>query len=118
MAQGATLYANSNVAHFVNAAAFSTPPAVTSVGQTSLAPLGGGPTQALGPAFHRLDLSLFKSFPIREGVSVELRAECFNFSNTPNFANPTLLNYQDSTSFGRLTATRDSPNDPREFNSD
>ena len=29
-----------------------------------------------------------RPFAVREGVKLELRAECFNFTNTPNFAQP------------------------------
>ncbi len=41
-----------------------------------------------GPDLRRGDLSLFKTVPLREGVQLELRAECFNITNTPNFAKP------------------------------
>ena len=108
-------YANSSVAHFLNAAAFSNPPAVTTVGQADIAPLGGSPTQVTGPKFRRLDLSLFKRFPVSDRVDLEFRAESFNATNSPNFSNPSLLNFLDTTSFGRITTTRDAPNDPREI---
>ena len=41
-----------------------------------------------GPNLRRGDLSLFKTIPIREALTLELRAECFNITNTPNFAQP------------------------------
>ncbi len=104
-----------DVNHFLNAAAFSNPPAATHIGQTDYTPLGGAPTQVSGPPFRRLDLSLFKRIPVSDRISFEFRAEAFNVTNTPNFANPSLLNFLDTTSFGRVTATRDSPNDPREL---
>ena len=44
--------------------------------------------QLFGPDLRRGDLSLFKTVPIREGVALELRAECFNITNTPNFGTP------------------------------
>ena len=47
-----------------------------------------GRNQLFGPHLRRGDLSLFKTIPVREGVKLELRAECFNFTNTPNFAQP------------------------------
>jgi hypothetical protein len=35
--------------------------------------------------------------------------------NTPNFSNPSSLNFLDRTSFGRITSTRDNSNAPREL---
>ena len=104
-----------NVEQYYDPAAFATPPVVTQVGQTDYAPLGGGNTQVSGPPLHRLDFSLFKSFPVSETMRFEFRAESFNLTNTPAFAQPGNLNYLDTTNFGRITATRDAPNDPREI---
>ena len=55
--------------------------------------------QVFGPDLRRGDLSLFKTIPIREGLHLELRAECFNFTNTPNFAAPnrTITSYAASS---------------------
>lgn len=111
---GQNPYANSSVAHFVNAAAFANPAAVAAVGQTNVAPLGGEATQVSGPPFRRLDVSFFKQFHFGERFYSEFRGELFNITNTPNFANPSSLNFSNTTSFGQITATRDSPNDPRE----
>jgi hypothetical protein len=109
-------YAGSHdVNHFVNAAAFDNPSTVTRVGQTDVAPLGGRGTQVTGPPFRRFDLSLFKQFKTSERTYVEFRAEAFNLTNTPNFSNPSSLNFLDTTSFGRITSTRDNPNDPRQL---
>jgi Carboxypeptidase regulatory-like domain/TonB dependent receptor-like, beta-barrel len=41
-----------------------------------------------GPGYVNLDLSLFRSFSIAERYKLELRAEAFNFTNTPHFINP------------------------------
>ena len=41
-----------------------------------------------GPAFHNLDFSFFKNFPIRESMKIQFRAEFFNIFNTPNFSTP------------------------------
>ncbi|MGH9618509.1 MAG: hypothetical protein ACRD45_02200 [Bryobacteraceae bacterium] len=87
----------------------------TNIGQTDYAPLGGAPSQVTGPPFRRLDLSLFKQFHITERIHAEFRAEMFNVTNTANFANPSHLNFDNVTNFGQITATRDSPNDPREI---
>ena len=112
---GQNLYANSNVNHFVNYAAFSNPPLATKIGQTDITPLGGSPTQALGPPFRSLQLSLFKQFQITEHTHLEFRAECFNLTNTPNFSNPSTLNYLNAVSFGKIASIRDNPNDAREL---
>jgi hypothetical protein len=104
-----------NVQHFYNAAAFADPAPVRTVGQTDYSPLGGGPTQVSGPPYRRLDFSLFKSFPVNERMRFEFRAESFNLTNTPNFSLPSNLNYQDAANFGKITSTRDAPNDAREL---
>ena len=41
-----------------------------------------------GPGVTNLDLGLFRVFKAGERVSVQLRAEAFNFTNTPHFNNP------------------------------
>jgi hypothetical protein len=41
-----------------------------------------------GPGVFNWDLGIFRTFPINERVKVEFRAEAFNFTNTPHFANP------------------------------
>jgi hypothetical protein len=41
-----------------------------------------------GPGLRNLDLSLQKSFPIREAKRIEFRAEAFNSTNTPIFNAP------------------------------
>ncbi|MBI3682755.1 MAG: carboxypeptidase regulatory-like domain-containing protein [Acidobacteria bacterium] len=40
------------------------------------------------PAMRNLDLSLFKNFRITEGIRLQVRAESFNFTNTPIFGGP------------------------------
>jgi hypothetical protein len=112
---GQNAYAGQNVSHFYNAAAFATPAPVTVPGQSDLSPLGGGEGQVYGPAFRRIDLSVFKSFPIGENKRFEFRAESFNLSNTPNFSLPSTLNYLNTVNFGQITSTRDNPNDAREL---
>ena len=104
-----------NVQQYYNPAAFATPPVVTSVGQTDYAPLGGGNTQLEGPPLRRMDFSAFKAFPVTERMRFEFRAEIFNLTNTPAFAQPGNLNYLNTTTFAQITSTRDAPNDPREI---
>ena len=87
---------------------------VACVPLTGLGALGGGPTQIEGPGFHRLDFSIFKNIPINERFRLEFRSELFNIFNHPNFHSPSNNNYSDPH-FGEITATRDSPNDPRQI---
>jgi hypothetical protein len=114
-----------NVNQWMNPAAFTSPPTATTIGQTDYAPLGGAPSQLLGPGFHRLDFALFKQFRTSERTSLEFRAEFFNLTNTPNFAAPGFggngvtpapgaLDYTSST-FGTINSTRDLQNDQREI---
>jgi hypothetical protein len=103
-----------NVNQWMNPAAFTNPAVVATIGQTGYGPLGGAPAQVVGPGFHRLDFSLFKQFRTSESTNLEFRFEFFNIFNTPNFANPTNVNFS-SPAFGSITSTRDTPNDPRQI---
>jgi hypothetical protein len=57
-----------------------------------------------GPGVVNMDMSLFRTFPIKERVNLQFRAESFNISNTPHFANPS--GNANSSNFGRITATQ------------
>ena len=56
-----------------------------------------------GPGLFSLNLSLFKDIRIRERATVQIRAETFNFTNTPEFANPNTS--VTSANFGYVTGT-------------
>jgi hypothetical protein len=60
-----------------------------------------------GPALYNWDVSVFKSFSIRESVKAQFRAEALNATNTPYFGNPntTLTNNQ----FGTITSQINNP---------
>lgn len=50
---------------------------------------GNTPLNVLhGPSQRRLDASLFKDFTLQANWRVQLRAEVYNVTNTPSFANP------------------------------
>ncbi len=102
-----------NVNNFLNVAAFANAPAATSIGQTNFAPLGGEAFQATGPPLRRVDFSMFKEFPLTESTHLEFRAEVFNLTNTPWFANPSSLSISNPLTFGRITSLVDGSNDPR-----
>jgi hypothetical protein len=54
-----------------------------------------------------VDLSLFRTFPIREKMRVEFRAEAFNATNTPVWGTP-IANYS-NVNFGRITGIANTP---------
>jgi hypothetical protein len=128
---GQKIYAGPhNVNQWLNPAAFTQPcqlgssyrpipgsPAGCAL-MTGFGILGGADTQAHGPGFHRLDFSLFKSFQTSETTRLEFRSEFFNLTNTPQFANPSFLDFTNSTAtrpFGHITKLRDGANDPRQI---
>jgi hypothetical protein len=57
-----------------------------------------------GPGVVNADLSLFRTFRFTERFNLQFRAESFNLSNTPHFANPN--GNVNSSLFGRITATQ------------
>jgi len=114
-----------SVDQWLNPQAYATPPLATTIGQTDYSPLGGGPSNFVGPGFHRIDFSVFKQFALTERFRLEFRSEFFNLTNHPNFSNPGFsgngvtaapgsLDYT-SNQFGVITSTRDGQNDPREI---
>lgn len=52
---------------------------------------------------HNADLSFIKQFAIREGMSLQIRGEFFNLTNTPRFGYPDLAVGDDT--FGEVTTT-------------
>jgi hypothetical protein len=65
-----------------------------------------GRNQFYGPGFIQDNISAFKSFPIRETISLETRVDAFQLSNSPQFSNPS--NSITSTTFGQITGTTSS----------
>ncbi len=92
-----------NATQFLNPAAFANP----ATAATGLAALGGSPTQVSGPAYHKLDASLFREIPLVAGTRLEIRAEAFNVTNTPNFSAPGSLTFTTPSTFASITSTRD-----------
>ena len=63
-----------------------------------------GRNEFYGPGVAEGDVSLFKTLHFTERFGTELRAEVYNLTNTPQFANPD-TNLADGT-FGQITGTR------------
>ena len=57
-----------------------------------------------GPGVVNTDLSLFRTFKLRERLDMQFRAEAFNLSNTPHFANPN--RNANSSNFGKILETQ------------
>lgn len=103
--------------HWLNPAAYTDPTDnTTTPNVTDFAPMGAKPGNGYGPAFHRGDLSLQKSFqlPTEKENVIEIRGDAFNLTNTANFGQPGTLT-PSSSAFASITSERDSPNDSREF---
>jgi hypothetical protein len=96
------------VAQWLNPSAFAEPPPATAIGQIDYSPLGGGQEQARGPNFSNLDSSILKEFRINDTSRFEFRAEAFNTTNTPPFAQPTSqLNFT-TAKFSNISSTKNS----------
>jgi len=64
-----------------------------------------GARNILGPGFVGIDMGLTRKFQVREGQSIEFRAEAFNLPNHLNPGNP-VTNLSSST-FGRIQSADD-----------
>jgi hypothetical protein len=79
--------------YYFNPAAFAAAPAGV---------LGNEGYETLrGPGQTDLDVSLFRSFKIKERFTAQFRAECYNISNTPAFSSP--QGSVTSSTFGEIT---------------
>jgi Carboxypeptidase regulatory-like domain len=86
-------------ARFFNTNAFATAPQFT-IGSASRNPVRG-------PAYRDLDLALVKNTTLFHETSLEFRAEFFNVTNTPAFAQPN--GSFGSAAFGSITGTFTDP---------
>lgn len=58
----------------------------------------------LGPGQFNMDVGLFRTFQLTEGVQMQFRAEALNFTNTPHLNNPN--GNVSSSSYAQITSTR------------
>ncbi len=61
-----------------------------------------------GPDQKNLDLSIQRTFPIKERVNLDFRTEFFNFTNTPKFGQP-VNDFAAGPAFGVITSTSGNP---------
>jgi Carboxypeptidase regulatory-like domain/TonB dependent receptor-like, beta-barrel len=92
---GSPYPSNQTVQQWINPAAFAVP----SLG--TYGNLGSG--AILAPGSLTVNVALSRLFTIREGQTLEVRAEAFNFINRANFAPPTLA--ENNATFGQITQT-------------
>ena len=84
---GVNRYQGGNVSggrQYLNPAAFIDPSKVTTIPQYG----DSGRDSVRGPGIFDLDASIKRTFPIHEAIAIELMAESFDITNTPQFANP------------------------------
>ena len=94
-------FAARSVARYFDTSVFTAAPQFV-IGSSSRNPVRG-------PGLQEADLMIGKTFPIREKVNLELRAEAFNVTNTPPFGDPN--GSFGSAAFGSIT----SAGNPRVF---
>ena len=91
-------YGDGTSGHFFNPAAFAQPALGTALPNSGMGNIRG-------PGFWQFDLSLSRTFQVREMQKVEVRAEAFNILNKFIMLEPTFdIN---SNFFGRVTQARD-----------
>ncbi|MCX6607415.1 MAG: TonB-dependent receptor [Acidobacteria bacterium] len=102
---GGDVYLNTgNRFQFLNRAAFSTVPVGPASGGT-LRPGNFGKNALLTPTRKNWDLSIAKSFSLRERFKLQIRAEAFNAFNTVNLGGP--ITDVNNANFGRILAVGD-----------
>ena len=60
----------------------------------------------IGPGLNTWDFGIGKQFPITESKRLEFRAEFINFTNTPIFNSPGLMNVNSTPGFGEITSSQ------------
>jgi hypothetical protein len=94
----------SRINGYLNPAAFSSAPTIGD--GTGFGNCGVGITRA--PNQRNIDLSVQRSFPVKEWSALQFRAEFFNLTNTPNFGGP-ITNVAAGGAFGLITSTTNNP---------
>lgn len=84
-------------ARYFNTSAFTTAPQFT-LGSSSRNPVRG-------PGYRNFDLVIMKRLPLRERLTLELRGEVFNLTNTPPLGAPNVV--LNTPGFGSITAAGD-----------
>jgi hypothetical protein len=100
---------------YLNPAAFTSAPEAPNGTSSSDTDFGNSSVGLVrGPGQRNIDMALERTIPTFEAQSLHFRAEFFNLTNTPNFANPPSLPgsgnaVSSGASFGIITATSNNP---------
>jgi len=89
-----------NLLHYVTASGFAIPAKTAGIFN---APGTSGRDIIRGPGSSNMDLAVFKNLSFTETVKAQLRAQAYNLTNTPHFANPNSDLSQGN--FGQITST-------------
>jgi hypothetical protein len=65
-----------------------------------------GVFNVLGPRFFQFDVALVRTFPVREKMNLQFRAEAFNLLNNVRFNNPG-ASLSSTSTFGNITSAQD-----------
>jgi hypothetical protein len=90
-----------NTLLYINRAAFALVP-TSPVTTATLRPGTANPSLISGPGRWQADISLGKTFRLRESMNLQVRADAFNAFNRVNYANP--VTSITSPDFGKLTS--------------
>jgi hypothetical protein len=73
----------------------------------TLGRIGNSPRSiCCGPRISQTDFAILKTFPVKENMRVDFRAEFFNIFNHTQFYNPD-GNFSDGAQFGQVNQVRD-----------
>jgi hypothetical protein len=93
---------------FLSASSFSAP---------SLGSFGNLGRDAIrGQGYRNYNMSLFRSFPIKDQYKLELRGEAYNLTNSPHFSSPSIVSNINSPLFGQSLNTVNGTAFGRQFN--
>jgi hypothetical protein len=103
-----------NKTNWYNPCAFANPPAGSIIPKTgtgseitgeqaAIQYLGGKTNILHGPGYQRVNMSLFKDFPVWREQLIEFRADCFNVLNEPSYS---IGNSGDGPTAGQITGTQ------------
>lgn len=105
---GGSLYSRVQ-GHYLSADGFTTAPMAPNGASPSDTDFGNSAVGAVrGPGQRNIDLAMERAIRFSDSQSVHLRAEFFNLTNTPNFANPNNM-VGTGEAFGKIAAKSNNP---------